>query len=91
MSSRQASGFKVILDKQAAKYIERLDRKQQEKIIGILEEMAVDPYSGDIETIKGKPGYYRRRIGAYRLKFTVSIDKREVRILEFGPKGDFSY
>jgi mRNA-degrading endonuclease RelE of RelBE toxin-antitoxin system len=53
--------------------------------------MVINPFSGDIETIKGKPGYYRRRVGRYRIKFTVLLEKREILILEFGTKGDFSY
>lgn len=91
MSSRGESEFKIILDKNAAKYIEKLDRKRQDRVISILEEIAVNPFGGDIETIKGRPGYYRRRVGRYRLKFTILLKKRQVRILEFGPRGDFEY
>ncbi|NPV80687.1 MAG: type II toxin-antitoxin system RelE/ParE family toxin [Firmicutes bacterium] len=91
MNSREPSKFNIILDKQAAKYLERLETRWQRKIINILENMASNPFGGDIETIKGKPGYYRRRVGRYRLKFTILIEKREIRILEFGPKGDFDY
>ncbi|MDN5344038.1 MAG: hypothetical protein PWQ18_149 [Clostridia bacterium] len=60
-------------------------------MLAILEDMTVNPFTGDIETIKGKPGYYRRRIGGYRLKFIVNNERREVHILEFGPRGDFGY
>ncbi|BCV22942.1 type II toxin-antitoxin system RelE family toxin [Moorella sp. Hama-1] len=91
MNLEEGSRFKIILAKQPARYIERLNRKWQEKILAIMEDMAVNPFTGDIETIKGKPGYYRRRIGGYRLKFTVNIAGREVHILEFGPRGDFGY
>ncbi|MEW8958812.1 hypothetical protein MHOCP_22960 [Moorella humiferrea] len=91
MNSEKGSKFKIILAKQPARYIERLNRKWQERILAILEDMSVNPFTGDIETIKGKPGHYRRRIGGYRLKFTVNIEERAVHILAFGPKGDFEY
>lgn len=91
MSSKEASDFKIVLAKQPAKYIQRLDNKWQKRILAILEEMSKNPYGGDIETIKGKPGYYRRRIGGYRLKFKVEKERREVHILEFGPRGDFDF
>jgi mRNA interferase RelE/StbE len=83
--------FKVVLDKQTIKYLKKLDSKQKNRILNILTEIAVNPFAGDIETIKGKPGYYRRRIGSYRLKFRVMLKEKEIRVLDFGPKGDFEY
>ncbi|RJQ29724.1 MAG: hypothetical protein C4589_04505 [Peptococcaceae bacterium] len=83
--------FKVILDKQAAKYLKKLESKQKDKILNILSKMSSNPFTGDIETIKGKPGYYRRRIGSHRLKFLVMLKEKEIRILDFGPRGDFEY
>ncbi|HAP93619.1 MAG TPA: hypothetical protein DCM26_03205 [Desulfotomaculum sp.] len=91
MNSKEGLGFKIVFDKHTAKYIEKLDNKWRAKILSILEDMVINPFSGDIETIKGKPGYYRRRVGRYRIKFTVLLEKREILILEFGTKGDFSY
>ena len=91
MNSRKNLRFSIILSKQTAKYIEKLSKKQIDKVLNTLEEMTVNPFSGDIETIKGKPSYYRRRIGSYRIKFAILVEKKEIRILEFGPKGDFSY
>lgn len=90
-SKKEESGFSIVLDKQAAKYIDKLNNKWWCKILSILDEMSQNPFSGDIETIKGKQGYYRRRIGGYRLKFTVILEKREVCILDFGPRGDFDF
>ena len=68
-----------------------MNSKKDLKFNLVLGNKAVNPFEGDIETIKGKPGYYCRRIGGFRLKFTVLIDKREIRVLDFGPKGDFKY
>jgi mRNA-degrading endonuclease RelE of RelBE toxin-antitoxin system len=91
MNSKKGSRFRIILARQPDRYIESFNRKWRERMLAILEDMAVNPFSGDIETIKGKRGYYRRRVGGYRLKFTVNIESREVHILEIGPRGDFDY
>jgi len=81
MNSKDSSRFKVVIDKRVVKYIQKLDNKWRTRVLNILDEMTINPFTGDIETIKGKPGYYRRRVGDYRLKFTVRIIEKEVRIL----------
>jgi len=103
MSSGQGSTFDVILSKDATKYIEKLDIRRQRQICQVFVDMATDPLSGDIETIKGSPGYFRRRIGRYRFKFKLIMETREtgeagetkkireIHVLDFGPRGDFRY
>lgn len=91
VNSKKDVKFEINLGSQAAKYIEKLELKMRTRVLTLLEQIANNPFEGDIETIKGRPGYYRRRIGRYRLKFFIAMDKREVRIISFGPKGDFEY
>jgi mRNA-degrading endonuclease RelE of RelBE toxin-antitoxin system len=103
MNSEPTLKFDVILSKDAAKYIEKLDMQRKRQVFQVFLGMETNPLSGDIETIKGTPGYFRRRIGRYRLKFKLVIgtrqteepektkEIREVHVLDFGPRGDFRY
>lgn len=49
--------------------LKRLPRKDQERIIAALEEMKVDPFSGDLKLMQGESNLYRRRVGNYRIYF----------------------
>ena len=79
MNSGPSSKFDVVLSKDVAKYVDKLDDRRKRQIYQVLTDMATDPLSGDIETIKGSPGYFRRRIGRYRLKFKLIIETKEVK------------
>jgi mRNA-degrading endonuclease RelE of RelBE toxin-antitoxin system len=46
----------------ARRAVDRLPRKDQDRILAALEEMAVDPFSGDIRKLGVDE--YRRRVGA---------------------------
>ena len=51
--------------------------------------MAQDPFSGDVRPIKGLKGVFRRRVGQYRIGFTVDFEKGIVVILKVGVRGEF--
>ena len=51
--------------KQAAKYIESLDKKTQQRLKDGIEKIP----AGDIIPYKAREGYYRLRVGGYRILF----------------------
>jgi mRNA-degrading endonuclease RelE of RelBE toxin-antitoxin system len=51
--------------------------------------MTEDPFSGDVKPIKGVRGLLRRRIGDYRISFTVNFEKNEVVVLKIGRRESF--
>jgi len=53
---------KVVLEKQAAKYLESLDVVMRRRINEALKGLAEEPPAGDIIKLQGKDGY-RRRVG----------------------------
>jgi len=48
-----------------------LPRKDQIRIIGALDLLAVNPFSGDIQKIKNEQNSWRRRTGAYRIFYEI--------------------
>jgi len=62
----------------AEKQLGKLPVDVQLQIIKALEAMETDPLSGDTLPLKGKAnkGRYRRRVGRYRIIFTINRDKR---------------
>lgn len=48
-----------------------------------------DPFDGDVKPIKGMRGVFRRRVGDYRVSFTVNFETEEVAILRIGHRSKF--
>jgi mRNA-degrading endonuclease RelE of RelBE toxin-antitoxin system len=51
--------------------------------------MAKDQFSGDVKPIKGVRSLLRRRVGDYRISFTVNFEKSEVVVLKVGRRESF--
>ncbi len=71
---------------QVVKNLKRLPRKDQERIIATLEEMKVNPFSGDLRLMQGESNLYRRRVGNYRIYFRPYLAKRLLDIPEITRK-----
>ena len=71
------------------KEIDSLPIDDKNRILNSLRQMATDPLSGDVKPIKGIRSLLRRRIGDYRISFTVNFDKGEVVIIKVGRRESF--
>ncbi len=60
--------YKIIIKKAAEKFIEKQPPKQQRRIIEAIMKL---PHEGDIQTYKAHEGYFRLRVGSYRIIYTV--------------------
>lgn len=63
----------VIVAEAAQKQLARFPAKDQSKIAAVLLAMANSPFSGDIIKLEGERNRWRRRVGHYRIFF--SVDK----------------
>ena len=61
--------MQVFVEKQAAKYLERLNEPMKGRILDALEKLAAEPPEGDIRKLQGEVTAYRLRIGGYRVLF----------------------
>jgi len=51
--------------------------------------MGLDPFSGDVKPVRGIRGVFRRRVGEYRVAFTVNFEIGEVVVLKVGKRERF--
>jgi mRNA-degrading endonuclease RelE of RelBE toxin-antitoxin system len=72
----------IRLSKQAAKQLKRLPRDERDRLREALEEMEADPLAGDVRPIKSGRfrGALRKRVGRYRLVFSLDPPQRRVEI-----------
>jgi mRNA-degrading endonuclease RelE of RelBE toxin-antitoxin system len=61
--------WRVNVAANARKAVDGFPPKDRDRILAALEEMAADPFSGDIRKLGANE--YRRRIGSYRVRYTV--------------------
>jgi len=80
--------FDVRLSRSAERYMERLPRDVQQRIVSRLEQVAGDPFGPHTKPLAG-PGHRRAaRVGALRIVFTVDRDRQLVDVSDIGPRGE---
>ena len=70
----------VLVAKPAQKQCARFPAKDQARISAAVVEMARDPFSGDVLKLEGETNRWRRRVGSYRIFFSVAGAARTVSI-----------
>lgn len=81
--------LKVNINKKALKELNSLPDDIRSKILDVCTSMSVDPFEGDVKPLKGIAGVFRRRVGNYRIAFSVNFNESEVVILKIGKRGKF--
>ena len=70
MNSRP--NWEVKIDDGVYRELRKFPRNDRDRIISVIEDSLFDPYTGDLEKIKGEDDTWRRRIGAYRIFYSVN-------------------
>jgi mRNA-degrading endonuclease RelE of RelBE toxin-antitoxin system len=81
--------FKVIIHRKALNEINAVSEKEKRRLLDAIRAMGLDPFSGDVKPIKSLKGVFRRRVGDYRIAFTVNFEASEVVILRISRRGKF--
>jgi len=73
----------VELSKRAVKALSEMDMQTKTRIINAIKQIP----NGDIKPLKGYKGYYRLRVGGWRIIF-VYKDNGDILILKIAPRGE---
>ena len=73
--------WRVSVAKPAQKQIARFPAKDQERIGEAVRMLAHDPFSGDVLRLEGSGHRWRRRVGSYRVFFSVDSVQKTVSVL----------
>lgn len=73
--------------------LEALPKGIQKRIARTLAQLSVDPFRGDVKALQGPEwrGVFRRRLGDYRLLFTVDRAKQVVTIHQISKRSGNTY
>ena len=71
------------LAEDARKDLREVPKAIQERVARVMMQMSTDPFQGNVKALQGKEwrGVFRRRIGDYRLLFSVSREQGTVIVL----------
>lgn len=76
--------YQIVLKKPAKKFIDKLPMHEKKRLVTAIEGL---PNNGDIKRLQGYSGYYRLRVGSYRIIFTVDNGELIVYVVDIGNRG----
>ncbi len=81
------------LAESAAQDLRGLPRALQKRVARVMKVMEGDPFQGDLKALSGPQwsGIFRRRIGSYRLLFTVDHARQKVTVVRILLRSDKTY
>ena len=82
--------WEVVVEKGAAKRLQRFPESDRKRVAAALVEMESDPFFGDIVKLKGIAGF-RRRVGAYRILFDLNLDARRIEVTDIARRTSTTY
>ena len=78
--------YQILIEKPAAKFISRLPQNDKERVVRAIGKL---PFAGDIKQLRGQKskGFFRLRVGDYRIIYTVDNGCLIIRIVDAGNRG----
>ena len=73
------------------KHLQRFPKKNQKKIRETLFELKENPYSRDIAKLDSEDNLWRRRVGAYRIKFQIKSKEKIIYVYEIERRASKTY
>ena len=73
------------------KALEKIPAKNARDIIATIQEFKINPFSGDIEKIKGEINTWRRRVGSYRIFYEIYQQTHSVFVYHIERRGSHTY
>lgn len=83
--------WKIYIRGKAEKRLKRLPGKDSERIKLTIDEIAENPYGGDVEKMGGEENTWRRRVGAYRIKYEIFPKENFIHVFEMERRTSNTY
>ncbi len=87
MSTPEA--YRVLLSLRGRRETRRLDRQIMARIAKAIDSLAENPRPPGCLKVKTKEGYWRIRVGDWRIGYEIDDEKREVTIITIGHRREF--
>ena len=81
----------LLVRKKAKKSVLRFSKKDQERIKGVLFELTLNPFAGDIVKLESNENLWRRRVGSFRIKFQIINSEKIIYVYEIKRRTSTTY
>lgn len=76
--------YQIKIEKDAQKFLKKLPRPDETRVLKAIAKL---PDEGDRKQMKGHLGFFRLRVGDYRIIYTVDNGQLIVRVVDAGNRG----
>ena len=76
--------YQIKIEKDAQKFLKKLPRPDETRVLKAIAKL---PDEGGRKQMKGHPGFFRLRVGDYRIIYTVDNGQLIVRVVDAGNRG----
>lgn len=76
--------YRIIIKKNAQKFIDRLPKNEKIRVVSAIEAL---PNGEDIKQLKGHNGLLRLRVGDYRIIYTIDNGELIIIVIDAGNRG----
>lgn len=76
--------YQIKIEKDAQKFLKKLPRPDETRVLKAIAKL---PDEVDRKQMKGHPGFFRLRVGDYRIIYTVDNGQLIVRVVDAGNRG----
>ncbi|MCP6718816.1 MAG: type II toxin-antitoxin system RelE/ParE family toxin [Patescibacteria group bacterium] len=83
--------WRIRVAKRVSKEVKRIPKKDAKRLLSVLEELAENPYQGDIEKIKDEDNVWRRRVGSYRVLYEVVPKRKFLNVFQISRRTTTTY
>ena len=80
--------YKILFTSSARKGLKSVPKKDQRRILGVIEKLATNPRPEGVKVLQGVEGLLRLRVGNYRIVYQVKDEVLEVLIIRIGDRKD---
>ena len=77
-----SKNWTIKFSRKADKMLAKVPANYLENIIISVNEIEIDPYLGDVKKLKGESNLYRKRVGIYRIVYSIYKDILYIEIIE---------
>lgn len=79
------------IDPAVLKTLKKIPRRDAERILFVIENLPLNPFSGDIRKMKGEENVWRRRVGAYRIFYELIFKTRVIHVYQLERRTSKTY
>ncbi|TVX96333.1 type II toxin-antitoxin system RelE/ParE family toxin [Cohnella terricola] len=82
--------YSIEIDKDALKYLQKLERPLRIRITNALQVLLENPFNSelDIKRLKGTESEFRLRVGSHRVIYSVENQKLMIYVIKISSRGD---